>query len=295
MRIATLGLVACALAPRLAAQSTCRPSISSNEARTLANFSVPLAFSPAAAPGTPPRFTLGFEAASVPTVDAATATPTTCDPGKGPENTDLLGGIVRPRIGLPLPLGLAFEASWIPPVRVAGVKANVVGLSLTKSFGRPDGVAAAVRAHTTLGSIHAPVTCDQVALGDPISECFHGRLSDDRYAPNIIGLDLSLGWAMAGGRLRPYVGSGYNRLRPRFQVNFTNQFGGVDSTRVEVNLGRAAVFGGAAWQLSDRLTIAGELYAVPADATTGRLVVRRTIGRSQPPASRPSRRSSPRM
>jgi hypothetical protein len=278
MRISALGLIACALASRLSAQSTCRPSVGSNEARTLAIFSVPLAFSPAAAPDVLAGFTLGIEGAYVPTVDPATATPTTCDPGKGPENTDLLVGIVRPRIGLPLPLGLALEASWIPPVRVAGVKANLFGLSLAKSFGRTNGLAAAVRAHTTLGSIRAPVTCDRVALGDRISECFGGTLSDDRYAPNIIGVDLSVGWTMAGGRLRPYVGSGFNRLRPRFQVNFTNQFGGVDSTRVEVNLGRAAVFGGAAWQLSDRLAIVGELYAVPADAATGRLVVRRAFG-----------------
>jgi hypothetical protein len=278
MRIAALALVAGALAPRVTAQTICRPSTGSNEARTLASFSVPLAFSPAAAPDVLAGFTLGVEAAYVPKVDPATATPTTCDPGKGPENTDLLFGIIRPRIGLPLPLGLALQASWIPPVRVAGVKANLFGLSLAKSFGRVDGFAAAVRAHATLGSIRAPVTCDREALGDPISECFHGTLSDDRYAPNIMGVDLSLGWTMAGGRLRPYVGSGYNRLRPRFQVNFTNQFGGVDSTRVEVNLDRAVVFAGAACQLSDRLAIVGELYAVPADAATGRLVVRRAIG-----------------
>jgi hypothetical protein len=117
-----------------------------------------------------------------------------------------------------------------------------------------------------------------LALGDPISECFRGTLSDDRYAPNILGVDFSVGWTMAGGRLRPYVGAGYSRLRPRFEVNFTNQFGSVDSSHVEVNLNRAAVFGGAAWRLSDRLSIVGELYAVPADAATGRLVVRRTIG-----------------
>src|SRR5262249_26322069 len=153
--------------------------------------------------------------------------------------TDLLFGIARPRIGVPLPLGLALEASWIPPIRVAGVKANVVGLSLAKSFGRADGLTAAVRAHTTVGAIRAPVTCERAALGDPISECVHGTLSDDRFSPRILGADLSLGWPMAGGRLHSYVGAGYTRLLSRFQVNFTNQFGGVDSTRVEVNLDRA--------------------------------------------------------
>ena len=72
---------------------------------------------------------------------------------------------------------------------------------------------------------------------------------------------------MAGGRLRPYVGGGYNRLEPRFQVNFTNQFGAVDSTRVEVNLNRGVVFGGATWQLTERLGVAAEVYSAPSTAT----------------------------
>lgn len=272
------GQAADGAATPLAAQSVCRPSANSHEARTLATFSVPLAFGPGSAPVIGAGFSFGLEATSVPNVDPVTATPTACRPGKGPENTDLLPALARPRIGIPLPLGLALEASWIPPVRVAGVKANLIGLSVTKSFGREGGLAAAVRAHATFGSIRAPVTCDREDLGDPVSECFRGTISDDRYSPNIVGLDVSLGRALAGGRLRPYVGSGYNRLQSRFQVNFTNQFGGLDTTRVAVNLNRAVLFGGMEWQLSDRLALTGEIYAVPADAATGRLVVRRTLG-----------------
>jgi hypothetical protein len=270
--------VTCALAaPPLAAQ-VCRPSTSSNEAKTLAIFSVPLAFGPATAPEILPGLRVGLEGAYLPKVDRATATPTICRPGKGPENTDLLFAVPRPRISLPLPFGLALQASWIPPVRLAGVKANLFGFSLGKSFGRLDGLVAAIRAHGTFGSIRGPITCDDAELGDPTSECFQGTRSDDRYSPNIFGADFSLGWTMAGGRLRPYVGGGYNRLEPRFQVNFTNQFGAVDSTRVEVNLNRGVVFGGATWQLTDRLGVAAEVYAVPADAVTARLVLRTAIG-----------------
>jgi hypothetical protein len=50
----------------------------------------------------------------------------------------------------------------------------------------------------------------------------------------------------------------------------------VDSTRIEVNLNRGAVFGGATWQLADRLGLAAE--AAPADAVTARLAVRTAIG-----------------
>ena len=278
MRIATLTLVASALAAPLAAQSVCRPSASSNEAKTLAIFSVPLAFGPATAPEILPGLWVGLEGSYLPKVDPATATPTICRPGEGPLNTDLLFALPRPRIGLPLPLGLALQASWIPPVRVAGAKANLFGFSLGKSFGRLDGLVAAIRAHGTFGSIRGPITCDDRALADPASECFQGTRSDDKYSPNIFGADFSLGWTMVGGKLRPYVGGGYNRLQPRFQVNLTDRFGTVDSTRIEVNLNRGVVFGGANWQLADRLGVAAEVYAAPADAVTARLAVRTAIG-----------------
>lgn len=277
--LAVVGLTVCGLPRGLAAQyDECRPGASSNEAKTLALFSVPLAFSRGAAPGGPSGVTLGLEAANVPPVDPTTATPTICRPGKGPENTDLLPGIARPRLGLSLPLGLALEASWIPPVRVHGVKANLIGLALAEQVALGEGVIAALRAHATFGSVRAPVTCDRDALGDPASECFQGTLSDDRLSPNILGLDASVGWSMAGGRLHPYLGTGYTRLQPRFQVNFTNQFGSTDRTEVEVNLNRLALFGGAGWQLSDRLAVTGEIYAVPADAVTGRVVIRQALG-----------------
>jgi outer membrane protein W len=83
---------------------------------------------------------------------------------------------------------------------------------------------------------------------------------------------------MAGGRLRPYLGVGYNRLQPRFQVNFTNQFGQVDTTRVAVNLNRGVAFGGATWQAAARLGVTAEIYAAPADAVTARVIVRTAIG-----------------
>jgi len=278
VRIATLTLVGSALAAPLAAQSVCRPSASSNEAKTLAIFSVPLAFGPATAPEILPGLWVGLEGSYLPKVDPATATPTICRPGEGPLNTDFLFALPRPRIGLPLPFGLALQASWIPPVRIAGAKANLFGFSLGKSFGRLDGLVAAIRAHGTFGSIRGPITCDDTALADPASECFQGTRSDDKYSPNIFGADFSLGWTMVGGKLRPYVGGGYNRLQPRFQVNLTDRFGTVDSTRIEVNLNRGVVFGGANWQLADRLGVAAEVYAAPADAVTARLAVRTAIG-----------------
>ncbi len=261
-----------------AAQGDCFPGPGSNEAKTLAIFAVPLAFSRGGAPELLPGFRAGVELAYLPQVDEATATPTICRPGKGPENTDLFFAFPRPRIGLPLPFGLALQASWVPPVRVRGVKANLVGISVEKSFGQLDGLVAALRAHATFGSVRAPITCGDEALEDPNSECFGGSRSDDRLQPNIAGIDIALGGSLAEGRLRPYGGVGYNRLKPRLQVNFTNSVGELDDRRVEVDLNRFVMFGGATWQATERLGVTGELYAAPADAITGRIVVRTAVG-----------------
>jgi hypothetical protein len=38
------------------------------------------------------------------------------------------------------------------------------------------------------------------------------------------------------------------------------------------------MFGGATWQTTVRLSVTGELYAAPADAITGRVVVRTAVG-----------------
>jgi hypothetical protein len=244
----------------------------------MATFAVPLAFSRGSAPDLFPGFTAGVELAYLPKVSDATATPTTCRPGKGPEHTDLLFAVPRPRIGMPLPFGLSLQASWIPPIRVNGVKANLFGVSVEKAFGRLDGLVAAIRAHATFGSVRAPVTCDDEALLDATSECFGGTRSDDRLSPNILGLDVAVGGSLAGGRLRPYGGAGYNRLQPRFQVNFTDQFGELDDRRVEVDLDRLVLFGGATWQVAERLGLTGELYAAPSDAVTGRVIVRTAVG-----------------
>ncbi len=254
----------------------CRPGAGSNEAKTLALLSVPIAFGPASAPATNRGFELGVEGTYLPKVDAATATATICRPGKGPEHTDFLFALPRPRISVPLPGRLALQASWIPPIRLAGVKANLFAFSLARVFARRDGLVAAIRTHAAVGSIRAPITCDQGSLADPVSECFRGTLSDDKYSPNVYGADVSVG--LAGGTFRPYVGGGYNRLQPRFQVNFRNQFGSVDRTRVEVDLNRAVMFAGASWQFRDRLAATGEVYAAPADAVTARLVLRAALG-----------------
>jgi len=258
------------------AQGTCRPPDDSNEAQVFGIQSVPLAYSGlgGGAVDRPGRVWAVLELSYLPSIDSVTRTPTICRPGKPAENTNPIDVFPRPRVGLVLPYHFSLEASWIPPVRVNGVRANLFGVSLAWTHAAGRTVSVAFRAHGTFGEIRAPVTCDDDALGDPASECFGGTKSDDRYRPNIFGVDATVALALGSGRWRPYVGGGYNRLEPRFQVHFVNSAGQLDDTRVEVGLNRGTVFGGLQWLPNGWLVVGGEAYAAPADAVTGRAFLR---------------------
>ncbi len=267
-------------AAELHAQGDCFPPTDSHEAKTLAVMSLPLVFSAAHAPMRAARTVLyaGVDGSSVPSPDSVTRTPTLCRPGKGPERTDLIAAVPRPRIALALASGTTFELSWIPPLALAGVKANLIGLAAGQTVRIGRALLLGVRAHGTFGLVRAPVTCNTDALSDPASECFNGTRSSDRFHPNIFGVDGSLGWALAGGRLRPYVGGGYNVLHPRFQVNFTNSQGTTDNRKVEVDLGRGTAFGGITWAPSGMWDVGAEVYTALGDAVTARVAVRTGFG-----------------
>jgi hypothetical protein len=260
----------------LTAQADCFPGKESNEAKTFAILSVPLAFTGARAPvGKPRGVSFGVEVANLPSVDAATATPTTCRPGKGPENTDPIPVVVRPRLSAVVG-GFLLEAAWMPPVRVSGVKANLVSLAIARPFALRGGWALGVRAEGVLGALHAPIVCDEDALVDPTSECLGGTLSDDRWRPGVFGVEAVVG--MGKGKVRPHAGVGYTLLRPRFQVNFTNAQGVTDRRKVEVDLARAALFGGVTFPLGT-LRVTAEGYGTVGDAVVGRLVLRAPLVR----------------
>lgn len=275
--VAVAVMLAGALGSRpAAAQGDCFPPKDSHEARTLAIESVPLAFSPLSAPRRVERPTLrlGLEGATVPNPDAATRTATICRPGKGPEKTDFLFAIPRPRAEVVLPGGVGLEVSWIPPVRVAGVRANVLSVALgyRAAIGK---AVVGLRGHGTAGLVRAPITCDTGALADPASECFEGTRSDDRFHPNIFGVDATVGIPVGSGRFRPYAGAGVNVLHPRFQVNFTNSQGSTDNRKIEVNLTRFVTYAGASWMVRPAWEVSAELYLSPSDALSGRMAVRR--------------------
>jgi hypothetical protein len=274
MRVLPLAFGALLLAAPLAAQ-TCKPGKSSHEADLFGHFSVPLAFSAGQAPWlyAPGVILVSLEGTYLPDASDRIATPTYCRPDKNrPENVNILSAYPRPRIAFALPNGVLLEASWTPPVRINTVKPNLWSFAVSRTVPvNKHGTMFMGRAHATIGHMHAPFTCSEKAVKDPAnSVCFGGEVSDDRYSPNIFGVELALGWAWAHGRIRPYIGGGYNILHPRFQVNFTKS-GTLDDQKVQVNLSRFVASGGVTLVPTQRFSVSAEAYTAPSDLITGRL------------------------
>lgn len=256
-------------------QGTCRPGSESNEAKMLAFFATPIAFSPAGivAPMRAGEVRLSFDATYVPSPSDDITSPDVCYRNDKTENTELSPVFPRPRLAIGLAPGLALEATYLPPLTVMDATPNLFAVAL--AYGRPigtGGMSYLIRTHATIGNVKGPITCspDVIQTSNPAGACYSTTPSEDTYKPNMVGFEGALGFG-GNTRISSYIGAGYTVLRPRFQVGYRDANGVLDDTKIVVNLNRFAAFAGARWRLSDVVGLTAELYSVPEDATTFRL------------------------
>lgn len=280
MRKSFVVLVVLAGAAIPAARAQCRPGPNSNEAKLLAFYSAPIAFSALNAPRRQSAWHLELQAevSPVPTADPAIEHASECYTASSQQHSRLTRAFARPRLLLSLPLGLAIEASYIPPVQVGDAHPNLGSAALSETaplggFGPFASSALMIRAHGTIGHVSGPITCAQSSLQqtDPEAGCYGTRPSDDTFKPDMFGLEGVYGVTTRDGRFELFAGSGVTWLRPRFEVGFTNLNGITDNTQVEVDLTRLAVLGGATIRLPASFALTAEVYSVPKDVTTWRL------------------------
>lgn len=267
-------LAALVLTTPLGAQVTCRPPSGSNEARLIAFAAMPLTYAPLGAPAALPRgaVVLGGDLTYIAEPPSEISRPEFCYEPKD-ENARLAPVLPRPRLLVGLGGGFALDLTYLPPVTVADATPNFgsVALAYTRAV---RGVDLTVRGHATFGSVEGPVTCPEEALtSNPAGPCFGTEPSDDRFTPDVRGVDATVARAL-GARWRWFAGAGVQRLDSRFRVNFTNGAGGRDDTEVEVGLTRVSLLGGLDWQAAPAVAFTAQLYAVPEDGTTGRVGVR---------------------
>lgn len=284
LRTVLLAGISAGMVPGALDAQTCRPPAGSNEALLLGFYAAPMVFSAQPAARLEPwAIRAGGDLTYIPQPDPSIQRTSLCFTPKE-ESTELSPLMPRPRVALGLPMGFVLEGSYLPPLEVAGAKANLYSGALTWTYamfaqtGLP--IRAAVRAHATGGTVRGAITCARKALQwrDKSQPCWGVSPSKDTFRPNIRGAEAMLATALMNGRLGLYGGGGVNVLEPRFQVGFTDGDGIVDDTRVEVELTRAAYFTGLDWRTSAIWSATAQLYLVPQDVALFRVGAAATLG-----------------
>lgn len=280
MRSSIVVIAALAALPA-SALAQCRPPSNTNESKLLAFYAAPVVFSSADAPEmlAPGQLLISAEVSPIPTPDPNIELTSFCFEGKS-ENTRLAPIFIRPRISVGLPMGFAFEASYVPPIQAWDAKANLASFALSHTQQLPLAIgprplALLLRAHGTFGHVKGPITCPVQGLqtADPNEPCFGTNPSNDTYDPNMFGAEGALGYTTGDGNFSAYAGGGVNWLRPHFEVGFVDGAGIEDHTNIDVSLTRGSLFGGVTARVARALRLSAQIYDVPRDATTWRFGV----------------------
>lgn len=290
LAVAALGVSAAA---PLAAQARelKRYGAGAPEAKLMLYYSSTVAFSPLGVPfgvdrpsepaategRTSPRFEAAVEISYLPELSLEQRT-TGSDK---PEATNLAPLFPRPRIGTRLPGGLGLELSWIPPLRVFDVKANLFAGALSRSFAVSNGVRIVPRASVLVGRVEGPITCNRetseegdAALATYFSLVCYGNDSRDYFEPRHVSGELVVARTTTSGRWQPYISGGARAERTRFDVGVIRRDGSRDRDQpiLEVKTTRGFGTAGASWLGLRRTRLTGELYYAPGSALTGRVL-----------------------
>ena len=221
-----------------------------------------------------PRFEASVELSYLPQLSAEQRT-TGSDK---PEATNLAPVFARPRVAVRLPAGFALEASWIPPVRVFDVKANLFGGAISRSFALPSRVRLVPRASFVGGRVEGPITCNReamttgsAALATYFSRICYSSNSRDYFEPRHVSGELLFTRPAVSGRWQPYVSAGARAERTRFDIGVMKQgTRDQDQPVLEVKTTRAYGTAGTSWLGIPRTRLAAELYYAPGSAVTVR-------------------------
>ncbi len=250
-----------------------------NDGKLLGYYAAVVAFSPLQAPmpTTPWSLELGIEGSYIPSLSEVQRTA-----GRDkPETTNLAHVLPRPRLAFGLPGGLRLEGSWVPPIRMFDLKANLFAVALSAPVATLAGVRITPRVAYTGGRVSGPVTCNtelvernDVSLAIYYQYVCHSRESDDHFEPRQFSGELIGSRSIAKGAVQPYVGVGAMHERTRFDIGVIRDDGTRDTDHpiLEMRTTRGYGVAGATWLAPRGARFSSELFWAPGSLFTVRLL-----------------------
>lgn len=177
----------------------------------------------------------------------------------------------RPRITIGLPWRSALIVSYIPPVRLYGLKPHIVTIALERPLLESGPWTLGARLYGQLGTVRGAFTCpDEVTAyppGAPGNPYGCDTQSNDKAYQHYAGFELSGAYRIERlGGLTPYVTVGANYLNPKVQVH-AQVFGRADRTRLDADTGTVSAGLGLIYALDERFTLSAGAFYSPLEVT----------------------------
>jgi hypothetical protein len=180
------------------------------------------------------------------------------------EDINRLPALVRPRVTIGLPVGLSLDLAWVPPIELEGVTTNLFSIGLERPFYSAGSLVLGGRLSGQLGTVEGDFTCtaEEAAFppGSPDNIWGCEAASEDELALNHASLAFTGGYRVKGTTFHWGLAATYMDME--FQVDAVT-YGLIDRTLLLADGWTWSVNGGASWQLTRRISLAGELYYSP--------------------------------
>lgn len=143
----------------------------------------------------------------------------------------------RPRVTVGLPWNFALTLSYVPPIRIAGLKPHLFAFALERPLVERNELTMGMRLYGQVGNVKGPITCssDVVKFPPGSTENPYGceKKSNDKAIQRYAGVELTGAYRIERlGGLEPYVTVAANILDTEAHVDAVT-FGALDRSRLE--------------------------------------------------------------
>ncbi len=173
----------------------------------------------------------------------------------------------RPRLTIGLPWRFSLLLSYLPPIKLFGVKPNLFAFALERPIYERQPWTVGLRVYGQIGEVEGAYTCpSDVATyppGSPQNLFGCEKKSSDTATLRYGGLELSGAYRIETLRgLTPYLAVAGNLLDTRFQVDALT-FGFHDRRRLTAETWTFSMSGGVVYPLTNRLSVSVGLFYSP--------------------------------
>jgi hypothetical protein len=173
----------------------------------------------------------------------------------------------RPRLTLGLPWNFALTLTYLPPVRIFGIKPNLFAFALERPLYEQGSWTFGVRMYGQIGDVEGAITCPgDVAKFPPGSpENFYGcnNKSADKSTQRYAGLEFSGAYRINElGGLTPYLAVAGNFLDTAVRVN-AETFGVLDRRHLMAETWTFSFSAGFSYPLADKLNMSVGMFYSP--------------------------------